>query len=558
MSPALPLKESARQLISEVARALEPRFGQITESWREQVVREFGFDPRTVAALKRVTIDTGASYFRAGDFASFFENVHYFGTRLSKLDVDTRAVDRCLEIYQNLCEPWLTESFGERRADAVGALDMLSSATFVAVSGAYFDSKSAESAALLAVLEAELSASDLNTLLHDTLLYTARTFDAAFGVLLLLDEEAAALTISGVTGTAVAEMGNTVPLSDPLAGQIAQSREAQIVLDTTADQRVTTPALRQKPHSLWAVPLKDTRDRLAGVLLLGFDKTYYEWLPRERQLMQAMGDRIALAMERARMTDALREREALIARLSAHLLTAQEEERKRISRELHDETGQALMVIRLYLSMLDGIVKPQPAHSKIRETVDVVDRTIEGIRRIIAKLSPLLLEELGLVAAIRKEAKELTKNTGVRARVVVGDEIGRLPAGMEAAIYRIVQEALHNVAKHAQARTVTVQMWRENNGLRLLIDDDGIGMAAASQKSSSRGHSFGVAGIKERVNLMGGALRITSGKGKGTRIEITLPTAQPLRALKAASPAVAAAALALGAGATQGTANAKN
>src|SRR5581483_10261338 len=269
MSPALPLKESARQLMSEVARALEPRFGQITERWREQVVREFGFHPRTVAALKRVTIDTGASYFRAGDFASFFENVHYFGTRLSKLDVDTRAVDRCLEIYQNLCEPWLTESFGERRADA----------------GAYFDSKSAESAALLAVLEAELSASDLNTLLHDTLLYTARTFDAAFGVLLLLDEEAAALTISGVTGTAVAEMGNTVPLSDPLAGQIAQSREAQIVLDTTADQRVTTPALRQKPHSLWAVPLKDTRDRLAGVLLLGFDKTYYEWLPRERQLM---------------------------------------------------------------------------------------------------------------------------------------------------------------------------------------------------------------------------------------------------------------------------------
>ena len=109
-----------------------------------------------------------------------------------------------------------------------------------------------------------------------------------------------------------------------------------------------------------------------------------------------------------------------IAELSAHLLRAQEEERKRISRELHDATGQQLMVIRLYLGMLDGSAgSPEETRKKIAETVTVVDQTIEGIRRIIAKLSPLVLEELGLIAAIRKEAKDFTKRTGVRTRVAV-------------------------------------------------------------------------------------------------------------------------------------------
>ncbi len=100
---------------------------------------------------------------------------------------------------------------------------------------------------------------------------------------------------------------------------------------------------------------------------------------------------------------------------------------------------------------------------KIRETVDVVDRTIEGIRRIIGKLSPLVLQELGLVAAIRKEAKDFARNAGVKARVLISDDVGRLASGTEQAIYRVVQEALHNVAKHAQAKNVTVQVMRADD-----------------------------------------------------------------------------------------------
>ena len=163
----------------------------------------------------------------------------------------------------------------------------------------------------------------------------------------------------------------------------------------------------------------------------------------------------------------LREREMRIVELSGHLLKAQEEERKRISRELHDETGQALMVIRLYLGMLDGTVKTREAKAKIGELLAVVDRTIEGIRRIIGRLSPLVLQELGLISAIRKEAKDLDKTAGVQARVAISDNVGRLDPVIETAIYRVVQESLHNVAKHAQAQNVDIQMERKGETLQV-------------------------------------------------------------------------------------------
>jgi signal transduction histidine kinase len=259
-----------------------------------------------------------------------------------------------------------------------------------------------------------------------------------------------------------------------------------------------------------------------GVVTIGFHKPY-EWLPTERELMRAIADRAALAIERAQMTEALREREQRIADLSAHLLRVQEEERKRISRELHDETGQALMVIRLYLGMMES-GGAKNLRGKIKETVEVVDRTIEGIRRIIGKLSPLVLQELGLVAAIRKEAKDLAKNTGVKTRVLFADEVGRLAPGTEQAIYRVVQEALHNVAKHAQAKSVIIQVAREGDAVQVQVEDDGVGIQPS--RGNPRDRSFGLAGIKERIAMLGGVSRVISAKGKGTRIEITVPAGE--------------------------------
>jgi len=536
---AVPLfKDTSRELIVEVARALEPYFPDITNSWREKLVAEFSFDGRILAALERLTLSAGSSYFCHNDFPGFLENVHYFGTRLSKLQVDTRAVARSLELYQSFCDPYLSGLFSEREAEAKAALEMLSSVSFIIISGAYFDTKTVESNALLSLLDAELAAADLMSLLQKVLDITTQTFQASLGAVLLREPETNLLKVGRAVGLGFNLPDDfRVPVGIGFSGKIAATGEPGMILETTSDKGQLTSRIRDKAKSLWGVPLK-AEGQTIGVLIIGFLKPY-EWMPTERELMRAIGDRTALAIERARMTDALREREQRIADLSGHLLRVQEDERKRISRELHDETGQALMVIRLYLGMLESGVTARNVKAKIRETVEVVDRTIEGIRRIIGKLSPLVLQELGLVAAIRKEAKDLARNTGVKARVMISSEVGRLAPSTEQAIYRVVQEALHNVGRHAHARNVTVQVAREGQMVNLTVEDDGVGIPT---RSNSRGHSFGLAGIKERIATMGGVSRVVSAKGKGTRIEISVPAGDPVAESVPAQAAAQAAA----------------
>ncbi len=524
MSPILPLNDKARERIQQLTAEFKPHLAEITAAWRARMFEEAQYDGRAMAALERLNLGTGFVLCCQGDFNAFFENLHYFGTRLAKLQIDTRAVARSLEFYQLAAEPFLEALDRERRAEARAALEMFCTTTFVAVSGAYYDTQSAASSALLSILEAELSAANLPSLLERILGITTGTFNAALGLILLIDPETQELHASASVGLDSApdpEIG--VPLGRGLSGAIAQSGEAAILPDLDNSDGLLNPVLRAKAKALWGVPMK-AGEQVVGVLLIGFDRPY-EWLPTERDLLRAIGDRSALAIDRARMTDALREREARIAELSAHLLSAQEEERKRISRELHDETGQALMVIRLYLGMLETAVAARSARVKIRETLEVVDRTIEGLRRTIARLSPLVLQELGLIAAIRKEAKDFAKAAGVKARVAVGDDVGRLAPQTETAIYRVVQEALHNVAKHAHAKTVNIQMSRENGTLLLVMEDDGIGMPA---KPGVAGRSFGLAGMRERIGMLGGKVRISSAKGRGTRLEVTVPVGQPV------------------------------
>lgn len=523
MTAVPPFKESSRELIIEVARALEPYFPDITNNWREKLVAEFGFDGRTLAALERLTPAAGCVYFCHNDFPGFEENLQYFGKRLSKLQVDTRAVARCLELFQLSCDPYISGLFPEREAEAKTALEMLSSVSFVIISGAYFDAKTLESNALLSLLDAELAAGDLCVLLQRVIEITIRTFQASMGAILLREPEHNYLRLANAVGLDSEVPDDTVAIGQGFGGKIASTGEPAMVLDTGAEGSFP-PAVRAKATSLWGVPLKVEGETI-GVMVIGFPKPY-EWLPTERELMRAIADRAALAIERARMTAALREREQRIAELSGHLLRVQEEERKRISRELHDETGQALMVIRLYLGMMEtaASAKGKNLQGKIKETVEVVDRTIEGIRRIIGKLSPLVLQELGLVAAIRKEAKDLAKTTGVKTRVLIAEDVGRLAPVTEQAIYRVVQEALHNVAKHAQAKNVIIQVVRDNHVVHVQVEDDGIGIQPS--RGNPRDRTFGLAGIKERIAMLGGVSRVISAKEKGTRIEITVPAGE--------------------------------
>ena len=520
MSPMLPLKEPARLRIVEVAHTLQPSIPEINAAWRARMFEEFRFDGRVMTALERLNIGTGFGIFCRSDFATFFENLNYFGTRLAKLHVDTRAIARSLELYSQFCEPYLDRLSPMARAEGIAALESFNSTTFVAVTGNYFDAQRVSSTTLLSVLDAELSSGNLSVLLDKILRVTTDAYGATLGLVLLRDPNDNCLRPQASVGL---EIDSTleVPVGVGFTGQMAVTGEPAILPDLDHTHGALNPILRQKAKALWGVPLRIS-DQVIGVLVIGFHKPY-EWLPTEKELLTAIAERSALAIEKARFNDTLREREMRIAELSAYLLRAQEEERKRISRELHDATGQQLMVIRLYLGMLDGGKGDvNDLRKKIGETVAVVDQTIEGIRRIIAKLSPLVLEELGLIAAVRKEAKDFTKRTGVRTRVAVSENVGRLSNQTETAVYRVIQEALHNVAKHAKARNVTLQMARENDAISLTIQDDGVGITAGPVI----GRNFGLAGMQERIAMLGGTAKLASSKNKGTRIEVKVPVTQ--------------------------------
>ena len=522
MTAILPLNPRSQELIREIACELQPYFPDITAHWRDKLTNEVKLDQRSLATLERITVSTGASYFCHGDFSGFFEHLTYIGTRLSKLDIETRVVRRSLELYERCCEPYLAAIFGDAER-TLAAIEMLSAAVFVAISSAYFDTRARESQALLRVLDAELGDHKLDTMLQNALEITCNTFDASMGVILLKEAESDLLRMEALVGWDAKHRGEfSIALGQGICGSIAKSGEAELVMDVARDPRLLHTEVKQKAKTLWGVPLKFD-GKVIGVMLIGFAKPY-EWMPTERNLMRAIADRSALAIDRARITQQLREREARIAELSSHLLRAQEEERRRISRELHDETGQALMVIRLYLEMLNETLQDKKNKGKVAETIEVVDRSIEGIRRIISKLSPMALQELGLFAALRKEAKDLEKNRGVKTRVAIAEDVGRLSSETEMTVYRIVQEALHNVAKHAKAEKAYVSMTRADGMVTVLVEDDGVGIFP---KSNFRGNSFGLAGIKERVAMLGGEVRVISLKGKGTKIEIKVPATEP-------------------------------
>lgn len=228
-----------------------------------------------------------------------------------------------------------------------------------------------------------------------------------------------------------------------------------------------------------------------------------------------------------------------VSDLSRQLLQAQEEERRRITRELHDETGQALMVLRFQLEMLAGESIDDGQKSRIQESLVLLDRTIDGLRRTIARLSPRVLEELGLVVAIRKQLQLLARHTAMRTHQDLPDDVGDLDPDVQVAVYRSVQEALHNVAKHSRARNAKVKLTFSGGKLLLEIEDDGVGFSA--RNAADRG--FGLKGMRERASALGGSMKIRSHPGEGTRIRIAFQieeqgsrsgTDKPLRRASAA------------------------
>ena len=216
--------------------------------------------------------------------------------------------------------------------------------------------------------------------------------------------------------------------------------------------------------------------------------------------------------------------------LSRRLIRAQENERRHIARELHDEIGQALTAVEIHLQGMTRSAEADGAEARARleECIALIERTLSQVRGIALDLRPSLLDDLGLIAALRSHVKLQARLAGFAAEFTADGPEGRVEPALETACFRVAQEALNNIVRHAGAAKVSVEVHRHADTLHLVVCDDGAGFDPSSAGiRTADSTSMGLLGMEERVALIGGRFVIQSEPGRGTKIHAWFPLPAP-------------------------------
>jgi len=226
--------------------------------------------------------------------------------------------------------------------------------------------------------------------------------------------------------------------------------------------------------------------------------------------------------ERLRSEEYSKRTEDQLRFLTRRLIDAREDECKRISLELHDAIGQALTVIGFNLSFLQNAI-PDVCQEILDDTVSIVDNMSNQIRNLSLDLRPSMLDDLGLIPTLRWHLNRFTRRTKIKTKLETVELDEYRNESLEITIYRIVQESLNNIAKHAEAKNVEISLKREITRITGFIQDDGKGFNINENFQTNEGKHIGLLSMKERISILGGTFKIQSGKGQGTRINIEIP-----------------------------------
>ena len=429
------------------------------------------YEPALIRALLSIT---PAAASRLRTLGAFVEQVEYNGRRMAKMNLPPGEAVATLAEFDRLLGVALEGRFAPAR-------EQLQLVTRLALNRAYYQVREAESQAFFGIYHAEAEATDLEHLLVQLVRILKGTFGAQSGRLHLLE--------------------------GPPSGRLARPLYIERGL---RDQRlIVCDGMRGAHASYWSFPIGD-----AALLQLGFG-TPYPWLPRELEMLQAAGARCNEAIQRARMQKEVRCLEAQARR-------AEEEERRRIGRDLHDETAQSLAWLRLQLELLEGEAPPA-LRPRLAQARAVTERAVVDLRRTIAALSPAVLERLGLPAALRQLVARFRKLHPVEVELGIQACESGLPMELQEVIYRVAQESLQNILKHSGSSRVKLLLRSADKYIRLSIQDDGAGFNP--ETVSAKPMSFGLAGMRDRAALLGGRLLVRSAPGKGARVLLELPRA---------------------------------
>ena len=277
-------------------------------------------------------------------------------------------------------------------------------------------------------------------------------------------------------------------------------------------------------HTL-AMPLA-VGGRVIGSLVLC---AVYDAAPltlRDAALARAIADQLSIAIENATLYDQVQQSGKVRGELLHRVVSAQEAERQRIARELHDGTGQTLTALGLGLAAAADRLDSDPAAVR-RQLADMKTmnaQVLQEVHNVIADLRPSILDNLGLLPALRGHIHTFEQRTGIPAQLLTNGKSARLKPDIETTVFRIVQESLTNVVRHAEASSVLVQVVFGESDVRLSVDDDGRGFDVAGALSAADGRAaWGLLGIQERASLVGGTAEIDSRPGQGTTVRVAIP-----------------------------------
>ncbi|MBI3048907.1 MAG: hypothetical protein HYY76_11430 [Acidobacteria bacterium] len=232
--------------------------------------------------------------------------------------------------------------------------------------------------------------------------------------------------------------------------------------------------------------------------------------------------RLERQIERQRLAEQQNRRD--LERLSARLVSAQEEERRSLARELHDAVGQALTAIKMEMGVaLRGVETDSRARTSLEEARAIVETTLQNVRDLSQLLHPSMLDDFGLPEALGAHLRSFSKRTGIRAQLTHERMDDRLPPELEVCVYRIVQEALTNVARHSGASSCTVSLIRRDGVLHLTVEDDGRGIGSTAVRTVDAPRGLGLIGMRERAQALSGTFDIENRREGGTRVIVRLP-----------------------------------
>ena len=532
------LSDQLRTHLRRLARLLQPHAAALEGRFLARL-QELGFESKQRKALATLTPGAAARIVGRGRLQVFLEQVEYNGRRLAKLNLPPSDIVDALAEHDRLLKPLLRRLLPDEYRNFQWVREQLHFCVILTLNRAYYQIRETEAKAFYELFRAELEARNLGQLLEASLGVLAGFCGAREAHIFLLDDEDSAWTLKATAGANGRRKKLktrdliSVPSRGPLRRQLAKPRSIRVGGRSSAV--LLDESWAGRFASAWSVPLVDG-DQVAGVMQFGFTKRY-DWLPREQELLEAAAERCLVAAEKARLVENLAAREEQIRRLAEHMLHVEEVERRRISGELHDEAGQSLLYIRLQLEMLEN--ECPAGCGGLRERIaglrEVTERTILETRRLIAALSPAVLEQLGLAPALRQLSSRFRKAYPCRVKLSIA-HLENLPKRTETVVYRIVQECCNNIARHSRASNVNISVTSADGLLRLYVEDDGVGFLVS--EALARGDTFGLAGMRERVTLLGGNFEIQSRvsgrpvasgirrRRPGTRITAELPIPQ--------------------------------